>query len=81
MRTDVISVSPDILSGMPVFKGTRVPIKNLFDYIESGDTIGNFLNDFPTVKKTQVIEVIELAERALTADADPSEETSRYGSR
>lgn len=68
MRTNVIYTSPDILSGMPVFRGTRVPIKNLFDYLESGDTIENFLNDFPTVKREQVIEVLEWAERVLTVD-------------
>ena len=68
MRTSVIYTSPDILSGMPVFRGTRVPIKNLFNYLESGDTIENFLTDFPTVKREQVIEVLEWAERALTAD-------------
>jgi uncharacterized protein (DUF433 family) len=66
MNTNVIHCSPDILSGMPVFRGTRVPIKNLFDYIESGDTIDNFLSDFPTVKREQVIEVLETAEQALT---------------
>ncbi len=68
MKTKVIHSSPDILSGMPVFLGTRVPIKNLFDYLESGDTIENFLNDFPTVKREQVIEVLEWAERILTTD-------------
>jgi uncharacterized protein (DUF433 family) len=65
MKTSVIYTSPDILSGMPVFRGTRVPIKNLFDYLESGDTIEHFLSDFPTVKKEQVIEVLELAEHLL----------------
>ncbi len=69
MKASVIYSSPDILSGMPVFPGTRVPIKNLFDYLESGDTIENFLNDFPTVKREQVIDVLEWAERVLTADA------------
>ena len=69
MKASVIYSSPDILSGMPVFLGTRVPIKNLFDYLESGDTIENFLSDFPTVKREQVIEVLEWAERVLTADA------------
>lgn len=68
MKPGVIHISPDILSGMPVFRGTRVPIKNLFDYLESGDTIENFLNDFPTVKKEQVIEILELAEHILTTN-------------
>ena len=69
MKASVIYSSPDILSGMPVFLETRVSIKNLFDYLESGDTIENFLNDFPTVKREQVIEVLEWAERVPTADA------------
>jgi uncharacterized protein (DUF433 family) len=68
MNTAVIQSSPEILSGMPVFSSTRVPVKNLFDYIESGDTIEGFLSDFPTVKRKQVIEVLELAERILTTD-------------
>ncbi len=69
MKTSAIYSSPEILSGMPVFRGTRVPIKNLFDYLESGDTIENFLKDFPTVKREQVIEVLEWAERVLTTEA------------
>ncbi len=55
---------------MPVFRGARVPIKNLFDYLESGDTIENFLSDFPTVKKEQVIEILELAEHILTKNIE-----------
>lgn len=68
MNSKVIHISPDIMSGTPVFRGTRVPIKNLFDYMESGDTIENFLLDFPTVKREQVIEVLELAEHLLTSN-------------
>ncbi|MBU1299035.1 MAG: DUF433 domain-containing protein [Bacteroidetes bacterium] len=68
MKNSVIQSSPDILSGMSVFRGTRVPIKNLFDYLESGDTIENFLSDFPTVKRDQVIEVLEIAERVLISN-------------
>lgn len=66
MKSSVIHSTPDILSGMPVFTGTRVPVKNLFDYIESGDTIENFLVDFPTVRREQVMEVLELAEHMIT---------------
>ena len=68
MKNTVIHTSPDIMSGTPVFRGTRVPIKNLFDYLESGDTIENFLTDFPTVKREQVIEVLEVAEHVLTSN-------------
>jgi uncharacterized protein (DUF433 family) len=69
MNTNVIHISPDILSGMPVFRGTRVPIKSLFDYIESSDTIDNFLSDFPTVRHDQVIEVLETAEQVIKSPA------------
>lgn len=48
------------LSGTPVFRGTRVPIKNLFDYLEAGDNLGEFLDDFPTVTRGQAIGVLEL---------------------
>ncbi len=68
MKNSVIQSSPDILNGMSVFRGTRVPIKNLFDYLESGDTIENFLSDFPTVKREQVIEVLEIAEHVLISN-------------
>ncbi|MBU2444444.1 MAG: DUF433 domain-containing protein [Bacteroidetes bacterium] len=67
MINDVIYTSPDILSGTPVFRGTRVPIKNLFDYIESGETLEEFLEAFPSVKKEQAIKVLEIAERVLTS--------------
>lgn len=68
MKNQVISTSPDILSGMPVFKGTRVPIKNLFDYIETGETLESFLAGFPSVKRDQAIEVLEMAEQVITSD-------------
>ncbi len=48
------------LGGTPVFRGTRVPIKNLFDYLEGGDGVGIFLDDFPTVSREQVVGVLEL---------------------
>lgn len=50
----VITISPEVLSGTPVFKGTRVPIKNLFDYINGGHSLTDFLEDFPSVTKAQV---------------------------
>ena len=58
-KASAISKSPDILGGTPVFQGTRVPIKTLFDYLEAGDTIEDFLEQFPSVKKDQVLEVLE----------------------
>lgn len=53
----VITISPEIQSGEPVFSGTRVPVKNLFDYLKGGDSIDGFLRDFPSVSRDQVLEV------------------------
>lgn len=62
----VVTISPDIQSGEPVFTGTRVPIKNLFDYLKGGDSIDEFLDDFPSVKKEQVLELLGIAEHTFT---------------
>jgi uncharacterized protein (DUF433 family) len=62
-----VTVSPEILSGMPVFIGTRVPIKNLFDYIETGSNIDEFLDDFPTVSKETAVAVLQEAEHLLVS--------------
>ena len=64
---DYIQIDKDILSGNPVFKGTRVPIQSLFDHVENGISIDEFLSDFPTVRKEQVIAVIEIAGKILTS--------------
>jgi uncharacterized protein (DUF433 family) len=58
MIADVVTISPDIQSGTPVFTNTRVPTRNLFDYLKSGDTVEEFLHDFPSVKRTQVINLL-----------------------
>jgi uncharacterized protein (DUF433 family) len=50
----VINIDKEILGGTPVFNGTRVPIKNLFDYLETGETVDEFLDDFPSVTKEQI---------------------------
>ena len=68
MKTDVINTNPEIMGGTPVFKGTRVPIETLFDHLESGITIDAFLDDYPTVSKEQVIQVLELVGQLFTAD-------------
>lgn len=60
-----VSKSPDVLSGMPVFSGTRVPLKNLLDYLRAGDTIETFLEDFPSVKREHVDAVLLFAETIL----------------
>lgn len=69
---DIITISPDIQSGTPVFARTRVPVKILFDYLKNGDTIEEFLNDYPSVKREQVVQLIELLEKhyALTANEE-----------
>jgi uncharacterized protein (DUF433 family) len=57
--TNIITSSPDILGGAPVFAGTRVAVQNLLDCLEEGDSIDLFLYDFPTVKREQVVAVLE----------------------
>ncbi|HEX6292143.1 MAG TPA: DUF433 domain-containing protein [Herpetosiphonaceae bacterium] len=65
----LILSSPEILGGTPVFAGTRVPIKNLIDYLEAGDTLDEFLDDFPSVSRDHAIQVLELAKEALVSYA------------
>lgn len=60
---------PEILSGTPVFVGTRVPVRSLFDYLEGGDTLEEFLRQFPSVKREQTIAVLDAAFERITADA------------
>ncbi len=62
----VINIDKEILGGTPVFNGTRVPVKNLFDYLETGETIDEFLEDFPSVKREQIIELLQFSERTLS---------------
>lgn len=63
----LITSSPDRLGGTPVFAGTRVPVQSLIDYLEGGDSIDVFLDQFPSVSREHAIAVLELAKRALTA--------------
>ena len=72
MGQPVIHSNPQIQGGVPVFVGTRVPVKNLFDYLESGDSLDQFLEDFPSVSREQAIATLELAREALVADAHPA---------
>jgi uncharacterized protein (DUF433 family) len=58
---------PDILSGQTVFAGTRVPIETLFDHLEAGVSLDEFLDDFPTVTKEQAVALLEAASKLLTA--------------
>ena len=61
----VIKIDPEIMSGAPCFAGTRVPIQNLIDYLEGGDSIDEFLEDFPSVKRDQVISFLEEAKESV----------------
>ncbi len=65
MEGRVINIDPEILGGTPVFNGTRVPIENLFDYLETGDSIETFLEDFESVRKEQVIKVLEMSQKLI----------------
>jgi uncharacterized protein (DUF433 family) len=62
---NVISIDHEILGGTPVFSGTRVPVKFFFDYIESGETLDEFLFNFPTVKKNQALQLLEVAKKLI----------------
>ena len=66
---ELVEVDPEKMSGTPVFIGTRVPIKHLFDYLEGGDTLEIFLDDFPTVSREHAIAVLEVAKEALAGYA------------
>ena len=65
MAARVINFDSEILGGTPVFFGTRVPIKNLFDYLETGESIEVFLEDFESVRKEQVVKVLELSKKII----------------
>ena len=68
----VVHTAPEIMSGTPVFVGTRVPFQTLLDYLEAGQPLSEFLEDFPTVSKQQAIAALEQAKEALLARARPA---------
>ena len=68
----VIHSDPDILGGTPVFVGTRVPVQNLIDCLEAGDSLDQFLDSFPTVTRAQVVAALEVAREALEESANTS---------
>jgi uncharacterized protein (DUF433 family) len=72
MKTQLITVDPDIHSGRTVFAGTRVPVKTLFAHLEAGDTLEVFLDDFPSVSRELAVAVLEEARAALITDAYPA---------
>lgn len=71
VKSPVVHSDPQILSGTPVFVGTRVPFQTLLDYLEEGDTLDEFLDDFPSVTREQAVAALEQAKEALLADACP----------
>ena len=68
----VVHSDPEIMSGTPVFVGTRVPVQTLLDYLEAGQPLSEFLEDFPTVSKEQAVAALEQAKAALLASARPA---------
>ena len=69
MKSPRVLVDPDILGGTPVFVGTRVPIRILFEHLEAGDSLEVFLEDFPSVSRALAIQVLEDAQASLVPDA------------
>ena len=69
MDTALVTRDPEIMSGALCFSGTRVPVKNLFDYLEGSSSLEEFLEDFPTVSRTRAVAVLEVARESLAADA------------
>jgi uncharacterized protein (DUF433 family) len=64
-----ITIDPNIVSGTPVFRGTRVPVQTLFDYIADGNTLDEFLDNFPTVQRADALQVLESIGQLVTAGA------------
>ena len=65
IASDLITVDPEILGGMPVFKGTRVPVKTLFEYLEGNYTLDEFLECFPSVTREMACQLLDRSESAL----------------
>jgi uncharacterized protein (DUF433 family) len=68
-RMSVVHSDPEILGGTPVFVGTRVPVQSLFDYLEGGDTLDEFLRQFPSVQREQAVIALEMARDSLLSSA------------
>ena len=73
---NLITISPNVQSGVPVFAGTRVPVKNLFDYLKGGDSLNEFLDDFPSVSREHALAVLDFAETVLTFKGHEYEEAA-----
>ena len=72
MAQPIIHCDPDIQGGVPVFHGTRVPVKHLFDYLEAGDPLDQFLRSFSSVSRQQAVAALDLAQKGLIPDAHPA---------
>ena len=70
MKQPVIHCDPEIQGGVPVFVGTRVPVKNLFDYLEAGHSIYYFLADFESVSREQVLRVLEVSQKLIESSSN-----------
>ncbi|HPI12523.1 MAG TPA: DUF433 domain-containing protein [Catalimonadaceae bacterium] len=70
MEGKTINIDPEILGGTPVFAGTRVPVKNLFDYLETGDSIEDFLEDFEGVSRSQVMQILEMSQKLIASSSN-----------
>lgn len=66
-RSDIVVIDPEIMSGTPCFAGTRVPVRNLLDYIEGGDSLDVFLQQFPSVSREQAVGFLEQSSEQLLA--------------
>lgn len=77
MNYKAVSIDKEILGGTPVFTGTRVPIQTLFDYLEGGDSLEEFLDDYPSVTKINAIEVLKMAKQTLTTEKVLNENFTR----
>jgi uncharacterized protein (DUF433 family) len=69
-QNQIVYADPEILAGEPVFVGTRVPLRNLFDYLEAGDSLEVFLDAFPDVSREQAVAALELAKETMSAVAN-----------
>jgi len=68
-REEIIDSNPEVLGGTPVFTGTRVPVRSLFDHLEAGDSIDDFLEGFPSVRRDQVIALLEISQERVLEPA------------
>lgn len=72
MEDQIVQRNPQVQGGEPIFTATRVPVKNLFDYLDSGETLEQFLLDFPAIDRSKAVAALEMAREALDANAYPA---------